>query len=214
MKKILYILLLLPIFMAGCRKDPSNKNGNADSYEGYVIQGKMKGVIVANSNLEQPFVMTFMAGNKVKLVNVSGETTLNYSVQEGKLVLDDNGYFNVVNKQITDWVIAGLNITKATLIAKPATNQLRGKKFSGTLQYSGLPFTFDTELDFDANADNVVFPGADPPQYSYTPQGNVAGYLYDSPSKSGLFFMIDNGKLEYASYSPESGVAVTTLNPK
>lgn len=209
------MLLLLPFCIMGCRKDSSNKAGNnANSYEGYIIQGKMKNVINTDGGIEQPFVMVFMADNKAKLVNLNGETTLNYSVQESKLVLDDNGYFNVVNKQITDWVIAGLNITKATLTARPATNQLRGKKFSGTLKYSGLPFTIDTELDFDANADNVVFPGAEPPQYSFTPQGNVAGYLYDTPSKSSLFFMIDNGKLEYASYSPESGIAVTTLNLK
>lgn len=213
MKKILYILLLLPFCMAGCRKDASEKL-DAKGYEGYIIKGKLKNVIVADGGIEQPFVMTFMADNKATLVNIDGETMLNYSVQEGKLILDDNGYFNIKNKQITDWVIAGLNITQATLVPKPATNQLRGKKFFGTIKYSGFPYDVETSLEFDANADQVTFSGGVQPLYLYTPQGNVGGYLYDAITQSKLFFMINNGKLEYTNISPGVGIAVATLNPK
>ena len=213
MKKILLILLVIPFCITACRKDPSNKNNSADkNYAGSIIQGKMKNVINTDGGAEHPYVLVLMAGNKAKLVSLNGEATLNYHAEQDKIVLDDNGYFNLSNGQITDWVIAGLNFSTAILSPQPATS-LRGKKFAGNVRFSNLNFDFNIEVDFDAATDQLSFSG-DNTKYNYTAAGNVAAYLYDAPSKSSLFLVVENGKLNYQTYNAKDGMSAGLLDPK
>lgn len=210
MKKLLFILLALPFLMVSCRKDASEKA--AGKYEGYIIQGKMKNVINTDGGTDRPYVLILMADKKAKLVNLNGESTLNYSVEKDKIVLDDNGYFNLKDGQITDWLIAGLNFSTATLSQQPATG-LRGKKFSGNIRYQGFNQDIATEIDFEAATDQLSFIG-DATKYTYTPIGNVAAYIYDTPTKSSMFVIVENGKLNYQTYSAQYGFSTGILDPK
>ncbi len=213
MKKILFILLVLPFCMAGCRKDASNKGGDSKDYVGYIIQGKMKNTIVTDGGAEHPYVLTLMAGNKAKLLNLNGESTLNFHVEKDKIVLDDNGYFNLKDGQITDWLIAGLNFTSANLSPQPGASLLRGTKFKGVIHYPNFNLDFTAEIDFEAATDQLFFAG-DTQKYTYTPGGNIAAFVYDTPSKSSLFLIVQNGKLNYESYSAADGLITATLDPK
>lgn len=204
------MLAALPFLMVSCRKDASEKA--AGNYEGYIIQGKMKNVINTDGGAEHPYVLVLMADKKAKLFNLNGESNLNYSIEKDKIVLDDNGYFNLKNGQITDWVIAGLNFSTATLNPQPATS-LRGKKFAGNIRFPGLNQNYDYEVDFEAATDEATFDG-DAQKYTYTPAGNIAAYIYDEGSKSSLFMIIENNKLNYQSFNPQFGIGSGILDPK
>lgn len=218
MKKIFILLLILPLLMVGCRKDPAKKNDGdkkPQDYSGYFIQGKMKGVVVTDGGREQPFILLLKENNKAVLVNVNGETTLSYSVQEGKIVLDDNGYFNVVNGQITDWLIAGLNFTKATLHAKVNANQLSGKKFGGSAFYVKIGASIYSEIKFETSGAFYTNPRADDPAktYGYNLYANVAGFRHSNEYDTNDFFMIENNELQVTGYSTFNGLSVGSMEP-
>lgn len=216
MKKI-YIFLLMLATVAGCRKDPAAKSGqnkNPQSYEGYIIQGKMKGVIVTDGGLEMPFLLILKADHKATLVNVTGEMTLSYSSEEGKIVLADHGYFNIKDGAITDWLIAGLNFTKAALHQLPATNQLKGKAFRGTVFSVKIGSSIGTGFKFDASLNQFTYPNSDSGNiYAYNVYGNIAGFRHSNDYDTNDFFMLENGKLECAGYSAFNGLSVGTLDP-
>jgi hypothetical protein len=210
------MLLVLPFCMAGCRKDPlkkGDKDGDKQNYEGYIIQGQMKSTIVTDGGREYPFLLMLKANNKATLVNVYGETTLNYSVADGRIVLNDNGYFNVKNGQITDWLIAGLNFTKATLHAGIETNQLRGKKFGGSAFYVKIGASIYSELQFSASADILSYPRNDDGKtFTYNAYANVAGFRHSNEYNTNDFFMIENGKLQVSGYSSFNGLSSGTMD--
>ncbi|MES2063729.1 MAG: hypothetical protein V4456_17515 [Bacteroidota bacterium] len=220
MKKIFILLLILPFLIAGCRKDPA-KRGDTDTgkgelanYSGYFIQGMMKDVIVTDGGREKPFIMLLKDNHKAVLVNVNGETSLSYSVQDGRIVLDDNGYFNVKNGQITDWLIAGFNFTKATLHAKVETNQLKGKKFGGSQFYVKLGASIYSEIKFETSGDLLSNPRADDPNktYGYNSYANVAGFRHSNEYDTNDFFVIEDGKLQIAGYSAFNGLSVGSMD--
>lgn len=216
MKKMLIVLLMLAA--AGCRKDPAGKAGqdkNAETYEGYSIQSKMKGVVVTDGGLEQPFLMILKANNKATLVNVAGETTLSYSVEEGKIVIADHGYFNIKNNNITDWLIAGLNFTKATLHKTPESNQLSGKEFGETVFRVKIGASVASAFKFDPSANQFTYPRSDNGKaYAYNLYANKAGFRHSNESDINDFFMLENGKLACAGYSDFNGLSVGDLDPK
>jgi hypothetical protein len=218
MRKIFILLLILPFLIAGCRKDPAKKGNTNDdepiNYSGYFIQGMMKDIIVTDGGREKPFILLLKDNNKAVLINVNGETSLSYSVQEGKLVLNDNGYFNVKNGQITDWLIAGFNFTTATLHTKVETNQLKGKKFGGSKFYVKLGASIYSEIKFETPGDLLSNPRADDPgkTYSYNLYANVAGFRHSNEYDTNDFFVIEDGKLQIAGYSTLNGLSVGSMD--
>ncbi|RFZ94750.1 hypothetical protein D0C36_04225 [Mucilaginibacter conchicola] len=205
------MLCMLPLLMAACKKDKSEK---ASGLENYYIRGTMKSVIAADGGAESPFVMTFDANRKASLVNINGINNLNYTVTKDRITLSDNGYFNLQNKQITDWTIAGMNITSAMLLPVGA-NQLRGKNFEGTIKYSKLNFDAPMTVYFNKGANSVSFDKIAGTQvYDFVPYAGVATYMYDIPSASALFMMYKDGKLAVVNTGSEVGFGSTELNAK
>jgi hypothetical protein len=193
MKKLLLILLLLPFCMVSCRKDGANA-GKTDGFNArdYVIQGKMKGGPVTDG-VDKAYVIIFETADKLRLINVAGETEIGYTVQDDKILLNDYGYFNILNGSITGWVIAGLNISSAQMQKIPQTNQLHGKTFSGKFTLLGITPSVDITDKFDPVKDEF-FALPEEESFTYKPYANIAG-LWEGQSGK-YFFVNNNGRLE------------------
>jgi hypothetical protein len=195
--------------MAGCRKDAAKQSGtNGFNPQNYVIQGKMKGGPVSDG-IDKPYIIVFETADKLRLINVSGETELGYTVQDDKILLNDYGYFNMVNGSVTGWVIAGLNISSAQMQSIPKTNQLHGKTFSGKFTLLRIGQSLDISDKFDANKDQI-YALPDEEMFTYKPYANIAGLWERAGGK--YFFVNSNGKLEVSSYADIAGLAIGTLN--
>lgn len=117
---------------AGCKKG-NNEPTDGFNPEGYIIIGKMRDVVAVDGGLAKPYIMVFGADNQMELVTTYGRSVRRWSVQDDKLLVENAGYFTILDGIITGHVPAGLNIVTAELHRPSDNNLLAGREFTGSM---------------------------------------------------------------------------------
>lgn len=199
--------LLLIVAFASCKKDGSPNPSSDDDgsfLKGYVIVGKYK-ASVNSQDVQLPYFLAF--GANAKAVIYSGYITRNgnYTYKNGVLTIvwspTATDTFNISNKKITGFNGAS-TLTTYTLQQIPASNQLSGNSYSGSLRTPGnnifLFSTFkfnDTQYGQTGIGDPVI-------NTDYNLLGNIAGYSITGGNGKITFFVLIDGKMEVAVYNP------------
>ncbi|UPQ77715.1 hypothetical protein M0M57_08715 [Flavobacterium azooxidireducens] len=198
------VFFLSIISMISCSDDDSSTTETFDITE-YIIIGK--------SYYNLPCIIAFSTNGKATIVNPEGVSENFYSFDGTSLLIDGLGIAEIENAEIIDYdIVEGYEFNKAKLVHTSGNNDLKGKKYSGTVlsnynityhygNYAGEPkdFTIQFHSNEDKfgssvtnNSDTIVL------NKEYTPLGNSAGYNY-IPNQRLEIFYIENNELIFFS---------------
>lgn len=209
--KLLTFTLL--VIFASCKKDGGNNPSPADdisSIKGSYIAGRF-----AQNGIDLPYIMTF--GENAKAYVTTGQNTLNgsYTYENGTLTIvyaaNVKDVFTINNGTIINFT--GASTLKTYSLQKtPETNVLNGNTYNGTLSTQGSNLFILEKIKFNATQYGESSLNDPTPNKDYTLINNASGTSNTGNNGVITFFVLIDGKLEMARYSPTNANGAVTIS--